>query len=329
MKKLVFMSVKIHNYFSTLDLIAKKEEFIKIVNSYFEKCSLGNSKQKEELIKRIKSSNERELLNLIDMFFGIDKYYFLWYSKKEVELEHLEGFIYQEHEKACDDLYRGIDDLTRILLENSQMIEKRKNYQNNLESFMTSMVDYDISGFEKKNSERKLFGLSKVKDNKNQLCTLFGELSLIDGVIQYFRYIIGLEPIINIAKCFDLYFKDRYGEDTKYVSLDIFIKNFIKDIMAFYKARMDEIDTIIGENQVRINNCSLSLKREATEVKRGAKVQKEINLSVNSAENYKIAGMSDEEEQKLFLDIREYLITEFEGTLDLDEEFSSPLLKKV
>lgn len=322
MRDTIFLSVKVHSYFNNLDINEKKEEFINIVSRYY---MTDDVKRKDNFIKRIRNSSERELLNLIDMFFGTDRYYYLWYYEKELELEHMEGFIYQEHEKSCDDLYKRIDDLTVFLNNNGELLENRNRLQDSLNSFMSGILDYDIVEFEKKNSKRRLFGIEK--DNKKLLLVLFGELSYVDGVLSYLRTLTETDSIINITKCFDRYFKIRYGDNVSYVSLSEFLNNFIKDVVQFYKARILENDIKISDNQERISGFLIGVKQNALEVRKRAKVQKDINLTINASKEYSIAGMSEDEAEKLFLDIREYIIMSIDDTL-VDDKLDVLLKKK-
>lgn len=334
--KKVFESIKVHNYFSSLDEETRKEELVRLVEDYFDKCEkisgadIKNlNERKNLLIKRVYRAEGDYLTYLIDLFFGTDIYYYKWYYSQELLSELDSGFVYDEHQNNCNDLNDNVVIYEDAIRDQSSLIEQKNLLTRNLSGFSRSIVDLDFSEFTKKG----LFNgisllLFRKRDNKDVLFSLFGEFSRIDGSLLFYRKLSEPNSIIKIASCFEKYFAETYGHDINYVDVETFIRNIIGDIIECYQNEIAKIDELLLQKQTDISRKSENLLQKSLKVKREAKTQRDIFMLQMSGEQYKIHGLSLEEERRVFEDMREYLVVNTNKVLEITNEFESPILKK-
>ena len=261
-----------------------------------------------QYLERIYLGNEDDFISVIDEFFGTNVFYYNWYRKCEIDQEYENGFIYDEHFKASNDLHDNVLVYEGLIRELQNLSDEKDALINKIITFSSRIVDSDFSEFIKKPFVEKI-NIFFRKNNKKLLYNLFSELSMIEGVLGFYRYLAGSQAIIKIENCFKKYFESEYGSDETYVDVTEFIRNFVADVIDFYNDRIKQLDDEIVEKQREINIKSESIKQMTSFVKKGAKLQKDIFELNNDGKTYKIAGLTDEESLRVYLDMKEYLVT--------------------
>ena len=247
----------------------------------------------------------------------------LFSSKQKLE----NGFIYDEHFKASNDLHDNVLVYEGLIRELQNLSDEKDALINKIITFSSRIVDSDFSEFIKKPFVEKI-NIFFRKNNKKLLYNLFSELSMIEGVLGFYRYLAGSQAIIKIENCFKKYFESEYGSDETYVDVTEFIRNFVADVIDFYNDRIKQLDDEIVEKQREINIKSESIKQMTSFVKKGAKLQKDIFELNNDGKTYKIAGLTDEESLRVYLDMKEYLVTHANEILEKVENDFGYLLKR-
>lgn len=334
--KKVFNSIRVHNCFNSLEDGNIKEELVRLITEYFDKCKKmvdvdpNNLKERKNiLIKRIYRAEGDYLTYLIDLFFGTDVYYYKWYYSRELLNELDSGFVYDEHQSNCNDLNDNVRIYEDVVREQSSLIEQKNLLMKKLGNFTKSVADLDFSEFTKKGLFNRIFLLLfKERGNKDDLFSLFAEFSRIDGSLLFYRKLSEPNSIIKVASCFEKYFDETYGNDVNYVDVETFIRNIIGDIIECYQSKIAEVDELVLQKQTEINQNGELLLQNSLKVKREAKIQRDIFMLQISGEHYKIDGLSSEEEKRVFEDMREYLVVNADEILEVTNEFESPILKK-
>lgn len=345
----IFYSIKVHYFFIFFDDYTRKEKleafivkhFDGILSSLENDLLIGDGKsnldkkrkismikeKKMQYLERIYLGNEDDFISVIDEFFGTNVFYYNWYRKCEIDQEYENGFIYDEHFKASNDLHDNVLVYEGLIREHQNLSDEKDALINKIITFSSRIVDSDFSEFIKKTFVEKI-NIFFRKNNKKLLYNLFSELSMIEGVLGFYRYLAGSQTIIKIENCFKKYFESEYGSDETYVDVTEFIRNFVADVIDFYNDRIKQLDDEIVEKQREINIKSESIKQMTSFVKKGAKLQKDIFELNNDGKTYKIEGLTDEESLRVYLDMKEYLVTHANEILEKVENDFGYLLKR-
>ena len=139
-------------------LNAKAQNILRVRGENADKSSAYQQLQAEitkctnalESFDQIMEYDDELLIKLLSSFYQIDYYYYDWYTKMELRSLKESDELYKEHTattgkavKTASDLYEG----QTSLRENNDKLQKLNN---ELISFLESIIDFDIEEFEDK-----------------------------------------------------------------------------------------------------------------------------------------------------------------------------------
>lgn len=334
-------SVKIFDYYEKLDseskrikikqelvtsftkrievLNAKAQNILRVRGENADKSSAYQQLQAEitkctnalESFDQIMEYDDELLIKLLSSFYQIDYYYYDWYTKMELRSLKESDELYKEHTattgkavKTASDLYEG----QTSLRENNDKLQKLNN---ELISFLESIIDFDIDEFEDKHTQSGgLFKRpKKTVNNIETLLELFTELSLIPGTQRYLQETFYKdEKQITIAECFNRYFTTKYSSERTYVDLYNFLLTFKKQVLAFYKKEISTLQKAI-DSQININGGIVVVQANIVEQAHNQAIlqQKVYNASTYDLNSLKIDGFTEEELEKIFRSLQAML----------------------
>lgn len=334
-------SVKIFDYYEKLDpeskrikikqelvtsftkrievLNAKAQNILRVRGENADKSSAYQQLQAEitkctnalESFDQIMEYDDELLIKLLSSFYQIDYYYYDWYTKMELRSLKESDELYKEHTattgkavKTASDLYEG----QTSLRENNDKLQKLNN---ELISFLESIIDFDIDEFEDKHTQSGgLFKRpKKTVNNIETLLELFTELSLLPGTQRYLQETFYKEEKqITVAECFNRYFTTKYSSERTYVDLYNFLLTFKKQVLAFYKKEISTLQKAI-DSQIKINGGIVVVQANIVEQSHNQAIlqQKVYNASTYDLKSLKIDGFTEEELEKIFRSLQAML----------------------
>ena len=264
-----------------------------------------------ESFDQIMEYDDELLIKLFSSFYQIDYYYYDWYTKMELRSLKESDELYKEHTvttgkavKTATDLYEG----QTTLRENYDKLQKLNN---ELISFLESIIDFDIEEFEDEHTQSiGLFKKSKKSvNNMETILELFTQLSLLPGTQRYLQETFYKdETQITMEECFDRYFNSKYNKERKYVDLYNFLLTFKKQILAFYKKEIATLQKTI-DSQIKINGGIVVVQGNVAEKAHNQAIlqQKVYNAATYDLNSLKKDGCTEEELEKIFRSLQAML----------------------
>lgn len=317
---LVLNSIRIPYFLDTLNDYDKRTTFYNIVESYFNEEIIKTEnviriyqnrygkycdtmldyinlvkkrycliKEKESYLNNIKNSTLDEFMNLVEKFYKINITYYNWYIRKYLKEEGKLPLAIRpidnsnEKEEALEDISNTIDKI-------NECIHILGKYYENFPKFII-----EASNIEKESSKLSIY--DKAENNKLFLYELFLKYAKLVEFIPFIDY---LSSTGNIDEAFNNYFLRRY-KDKKYVNPSDFLYKLRLDVASFYEKEINRLNEELVNYQIKIQKDKKYINFSSTN-------KSSKNTFIKDEETCDtIVGLSSEEEQIVYEDIKSYL----------------------
>ena len=193
--------------------------------------------------------DDQKVVDLIESLYKIDYKYYTWYMNMKLKSLKESGELYTAHSKTM----ATINNFAQDVIDNHTKTKDLSNslfiLNNKLLSFLESISSFDLSQFlQKQPTKHSIFKKSKPEDNKEVLKSIFYNLVALPGAAAYIQDTYGdTNKPLDLTYCFEKMFISQYGEEQTYVDINIFIRDFQKLVVSYYK-------TVIEKAQKSLNS---------------------------------------------------------------------------
>lgn len=327
----VFESIRVYYFYSSLDLDGLRSAFSTVMGEYFDdlidslqdginrgdKEIIVNGKtfdeisalkvieklrlQKQVSIDKINVSSREDIYAYIRNFYNVDYSYYDWYATRKMQHDAKDGSLYAEHENSLavvSNLRESLKDKEKEYREAAQEMNSISSQYTDL--IIISQVELD-KPIETKFTFKSLFGM---KNNLDDLKSLFGELVKVPGAIEYINSL----DSYNLTDSFDIYMANKYPL-ISFVDVNEFKKNFLDHVSTFLYKKLFNKRMSLGDIEKDITEQSEMLDSAIQKATNEASYLTSISNSLSVKAN--LDGFTEEEQTKIVEDMIEYLGTSY------------------
>lgn len=340
-------SVRILYFFNNIEEEKRKETFINIISTYYDKeinsktlemerlkaklgpnyyASLGYQKVANEVkelesakkiyIERCEKCTSEEFIKLLIEYYDIDLDYYNWYKKRFIK-------------EKCETELATRDQVKEIkMLEKSthELIDEQKivgELQEKLRNTFASMHEFTIAAASSEDvitlQENQLCkGLGKVfkkknSNNKLELLEIFRSFIYINGFMSFLEQFRknDQELAADFNEMFEDYFKMVYGDSVEYVDPILFKRRLIFEVLNYYNRLIADISASINEKSAKVDETSADIENKALALSRFEDLKiyygKEKGNFGRIDEILKRQGLTVDEIERLYNEIKAYI----------------------
>lgn len=295
-------------------LLKKHGEKIKDSKSYQQ--ILAETEKYNRLIdsfEQIIDYDDQKVVDLIESLYKIDYKYYTWYMNMKLKSLKESGELYTAHSKTM----ATINNFAQDVIDNHTKTKDLSNslfiLNNKLLSFLESISSFDLSQLlQKQPTKHSIFKKSKPEDNKEVLKSIFYNLVALPGAAAYIQDTYGdTNKPLDLTDCFEKMFISQYGEEQTYVDINIFIRDFQKLVVSYYKTVIEKAQKSLNSQMNISGGTKVAL---ANGVEKGYKEallhEQAFNASSINLSSI-LKGFTMEEQQKIFSSLTAILEQEY------------------
>ncbi len=338
--RIIFESIRKFNYFDMVSFDERKHAFANIVRKENENDvkefqrraqqikdlygrAFANTAEYKEFIRdleerkktnvtmdEIRFANPEQLNHLICRFYGIDYSYYRWYKDMALKDEFDRGTVFYDQALIARNVVGDTDTLVELSSAIRELNKNLESYTNQLSMFLVTFGDFKYVPEEAQEEKKSGFFGKKRKVSLNNREELFKIFSLLVGIGSVSMYADTLKDNEKdtLEMMFKAYMDKVYGKEVDYVDLDSFRQNFMKEVVTFYKTKIQEVGILINKKSKQVSGLGIGISDGVKKMKEQATVAGEIRDRFSLIGTIPaLEGFSVLDSRKIYDSMREYL----------------------